>query len=132
MDFRYEENRDEVLEQDVQPESIGQKLRLMNDADRTFCVLSVSDHLYIQCAGSADRMIVEMRRPTGDGFRHYAIGHVVEHVEKTGPLRLRTKRERQVSETFDAAGAEALFLAFAAASDIPSTFTKRDMTDIFA
>jgi len=130
MEFRYEVSRQEVLETDVPQERIAQMLRLMDDLDRTFCVLSFSDHLYMQCAGSAQEMIVEMRIPYHDEFRHFAIGQEVQTTKKTGLLRAKSSN-REVVETFDAAVSDVLFRHFAETQEIPPGFVKRDMTDFF-
>ncbi|WP_172250964.1 hypothetical protein [Saccharibacillus deserti] len=130
MEFRYEVSRHEVLETDVPQERIAQMLRLMDDLDRTFCVLSFSDQLYIQCAGSAEEMIVEMRVPHRDEFRHFAIGQEMQIPKKNGFLRPKSSN-REVVETFDAAVSEVLFRYFAETRDIPPGFVKRDMTDFF-
>lgn len=118
MEFRYEENRRDVTEQQASRERIRQILDRMDDLNRTYCGLTVSDNLYIQCAGSYEEMIVEIRVPHPDGFRHYAIGQILEP-------------SGEVLETFNAETTELLFHSFSETQDVPSEFVKRDMTDEF-
>lgn len=118
MEFRYEENRRDVTEQQASRERIRQILDQMDDLNRTYCGLTASDNLYIQCAGSYEEMIVEIRVPHAEGFRHYAIGHISEP-------------GGEAVETFNAEITETLFYSFTRTHDVPSEFVKRDMTDEF-
>ncbi|OWA37418.1 hypothetical protein B9G55_05000 [Saccharibacillus sp. O16] len=125
FELRYEKNDHEVIENNPSRERIGEILRKLDDYKRSFCCLTVHDRLYIQSAGSYEAMIVEMRVPYEDGFRHYAIGHEPERVG-------RTEREREDNEQFDAEEAEKMFLSFIDTYDIPEGYAKRDMSDMFA
>ncbi len=125
MEFRYEEKGREVIENGASRERILQMLRQLDDHKRSYCGLSVSDHLYIQCAGSYESLIVEIRVPHPDGFRHYAIGHEPERSDWS-------EEEQEANERFDAEEAATLFFAFLDTCDVPPSFAKRDMSDMFA
>ncbi|MDO3412209.1 hypothetical protein QWJ34_20770 [Saccharibacillus sp. CPCC 101409] len=131
MEFRYDEGHAEVLELDASPERIAAMLGLLNDRDRTYCSLSVNDGWYIQCAGTAEAMIVEVREPHVSGFRHYAIGKPVQHERKSGLFGLRKETVREADETFDAEETAALFRSFEETRALPGGYVRRDMTGDF-
>ncbi|WP_143536058.1 hypothetical protein [Saccharibacillus sp. O23] len=79
----------------------------------------------IQCAGSYESLIVEIRVPHENGFRHYAIGHEPSRTDWT-------EQEQAENERFDAEEAATLFFAFLDTRDVPLSFAKRDMSDMFA
>jgi len=83
--------------------------------------------VYLQCAGSAERLTVELRARVGDGFVQWVLGRSgedagerEERVEWPGHHTLVHH-----NELHDAAGAAKLFMAYFETADVPADTTRR-------
>lgn len=115
---------------------IQQALSQIQPGYKTFFVLTNSSTgSYIQCAGSAERLTVEMRKYGTHDFRHYVIGKggnksplkvVWAMIEsKDGSIQVHDTEVLNISD------AVTLFHSFYTAGDVPEAFTKRNVTKLY-
>jgi hypothetical protein len=84
---------------------------------------------YLQCAGSASRLVIELRRREGDKHAQYVVGSEPTpgqgmeptEVVKWGKYTLKVHR----SEVYDAEKALPLFLAYVHSGQLPKDTTRR-------
>jgi hypothetical protein len=74
MHFQGEVDNKLIEENNVDFDFIGSFLKQMNQETSSYCVLSLNDSCYIQCAGSSKKLTIEWRNSIDSGFRHYVIG----------------------------------------------------------
>ncbi|TCC36933.1 hypothetical protein [Kribbella sindirgiensis] len=134
----------EVKDPDLLPrEVIEQRLGLLDGVDRYSLSLwrlpvgvpfdrvdlAVWPQEYVQVAGSADRMTVEVRRPGDPGERQYVVGRAVP--DNSGPagevvIRWNGCESRVYSyEVFSAAEAAEVFVRYYETGQVPDTFRLR-------
>jgi hypothetical protein len=86
---------------------------------------------YLQAAGSADRMTVEIRKPGGEqwevGWVRYIVGRPhIGDLPLTAAITLPdTVEMRSDAEIFDAEGAAKIFISYYETGDIPSGYSMR-------
>jgi hypothetical protein len=86
---------------------------------------------YIQCAGSADRMTVEVRRVTGGNAEHFVVGHgpngenrgIEETIDWDGVATVIAP-----NEVFSAEGAAELFFSYYRTGWLPSKYVLRPLS----
>lgn len=131
MEFRYEV--DNYVMEDIDPEVdfVYGFLNQMNNSTSSFCTLSFSDSLYIQCAGSKSRMTIEIRTPDQNGFRHFVVG--VKSLLKTSTKVSYSGSEIKVksNEVLNHNQAIELFRAFIIEKKILDEYTLRETTEMF-
>lgn len=85
---------------------------------------------YLQCAGAADAMTVELREPAGDEARHYVIGKA----PVTGTASVEIEFDEYAvdvhpEEVFTAAEAGEVFLAYMDTGTVPDRWHRREITE---
>jgi hypothetical protein len=126
-------------------EEIRRLLWRLNGSDRYSFILSrlpegkrldevsVENELgeYLQCAGSADRMTVEMRTVMADGSeQQFVVGRPCDTIDAMRTVEVRwnevVTRVRQ-NEVFNADEAAAIFVAYYETAQIPSSYVLRSV-----
>ena len=116
--------------------NIQQALLRIHPTTKSFFVLTnQSTGSYIQCAGSAERLTVEMRIYASDFFKHYVVGKggnksplkvIWSTIEsKAGVVRVHN------SEVLNINDAVTLFHSFFYTGDVPKAYTKRNVTKLY-
>jgi hypothetical protein len=133
MEFQYEVDNHVMEDIDPEIDFINDFLKQMNNNTSSFCTLSYSDFLFIQCAGSKSRMTIEYRSPDKSeiGFRHFVIG--VKRLIKTttkvsysgGEIKVRT------NEVLNYEQAVELFKMFINERMILGEYVLRETTGMF-
>lgn len=114
---------------------IQQALLQIHPTTKSFFVLTnPGTGSYIQCAGSAERLTVEMRRYDAYSFKHFIIGKggnksplnvtwaTIE--SKAGAIQVHD------AEVLNVTDAETLFYSFYTTGDVPEVYTKRNVTKL--
>jgi hypothetical protein len=87
---------------------------------------------YLQCAGSANRMTVEVRRILPTGLGHYVIGRVPTEEDLGAPETIYWSDyvvQVSTNELFDSHEAETLFVAYYDTNWVPDEYVLRPMKD---
>ncbi|PZM65266.1 hypothetical protein [Paenibacillus dendritiformis] len=131
MHFQYEV--DSQLLERHNPAILG-FIGQLNADTRSYCTLTLGEDEYIQCAGSASALTVEVRIPGDEpGFRHFVAGVKAEYL-------LRADAEVTYSggtiyvkeiEVLNAGQASELFQYFVQNKQIPLDYAARDITNMF-
>jgi hypothetical protein len=97
--------------------------------DSTFADMNLdSVSSYIQCAGSADRLTVEVRRQDGDAKEHYVVGRSTQAIESPLTTVVRWGTHEVIihpHEVFDADEACLLFSAYYETNWVPGGYSLR-------
>lgn len=84
---------------------------------------------YIQCAGSKDRLTVEIRRLEAGVHQQYVVGAAVTPVAPSGPREVLKWDSFQTSvyenEIFDAGRASIVFVEYFNNGDVPASYSLR-------
>lgn len=112
---------------------IHQALLQIHPSTKSFFILT--DPItgsYIQCAGSAERLVVELRKYSDDAFKHYVIGKGANKsplkvtwatVEsKAGAIQVHD------SEVLNIRDAQTLFHSFFFSEEVPGAYSRRNVT----
>ncbi|MDQ0194589.1 hypothetical protein [Paenibacillus wynnii] len=131
MEFQIEVDNHVMEEIDPEFDFVTDFLIQMNGSTNSFCTVSHSDYLFIQCAGSKSKMTIEYREPDNDGFRHFVIGvrSIIETNTKVsysgGEIKVRT------NEVLNYEQAEELFKTFINERRILDKYVLRETTKMF-
>ena len=83
---------------------------------------------YIQCAGSDDRITVEVRRRRGDRFEHFVVGRAEKHGDGGKKVTIHWDSAETVvapNEVLTPSEAAELFLAYYRTGWVPSRYVLR-------
>jgi len=110
-------------------------LRYIDPVKKAYFILENNTASYIQCAGSKERLCVELRKVTENQFQHFVIGRIqnknsfpvvwtIIH-SKAGPIHVHE------NEVLDIADAIKLFELFYQGENLPNTYNQRNITRSF-
>jgi hypothetical protein len=86
---------------------------------------------YIQCAGSADRMTVEVRRLNGDNYEHFVVGRAPNGQDHGKEETIHWDDVNTVvapNEVFSADEAADIFLSYYRTGSVPSSYVLRPLS----
>jgi len=95
------------------------------------CDLDAEVDEYIQCAGSADRLTIEVRKREAKGLVQYVVGSQLHEQDSPRPTEEVGWGDHAVhvydQELFDATSALPIFLEYGATGELPDGFTTREL-----
>ena len=125
-----EEGQEKTIEIDF-VENIENFLNKLDPDKSPYMILEGKNGDYIQCAGSKERLTVEVRFYTDVSFKHYRVGKNYNSsvwykiICKVGPIRVLENEVLVQEELLD------LFKYFYTDNDIIPTYSKRNITKNF-
>jgi hypothetical protein len=115
--------------------TIENAISQLDSSTISFCILESNNGDYIQCAGKVDRMTIEIRKYTGDSFKHYRIGNtkgkrflktIWTTIDcKVGLIRVHDYEVLQLNDAFS------LFLDFYKNQEFEKSYNMRNITKDF-
>jgi hypothetical protein len=108
--------------------------KVLNDLDpviQPYVILEDENDDFIQCAGSKNNLVVEIRLHNGNSFKHYILGKKEENKVwhtincKVGPIRVLGHEDLTLKHAIE------LFNNFYFLKDIIPTYNKRNITKQF-
>lgn len=136
MTFTEDNNIDSIETQNPDWNKIDLSLKLIDPLIKTFFVLTNDFGSYIQCAGSKDRLAIELREFESQNiFKHFVIGKggntnplktIWTQIDcRVGPIRIHDNEVLTIKDAID------LFNIFFNSEKIPLTYKKRNVTKQF-
>lgn len=104
---------------------------VVNNLNSSYVILENENGDYIQCAGTSEGLVVEVRFYYQDSFKHFILGtkdqskvwHTIHG--NIGPIRVLGHEKLKVSD------ARELFKYFYSSSDVLPSYNKRNITKQF-
>lgn len=116
-------------------QSIDKHISTLNGDSISFCILESPNGDYIQCAGSVDKMTIELRIYNNSSFKHYRLGYITKKKLfknvwstidcKVGPIRVH---DNEVLELSDALS---IFKGFFIGNNLTKEYNRRNITKDF-
>ena len=136
MIFTEDNNIDTIDTQNPDWNRIDISLKLIDPLIKSFFILTNDLGSYIQCAGSKDRLTIELREcENQNSFKHFVIGKgentsplntIWTQIDcRVGPIRIHDNEVLTIKDAID------LFRAFFNDEKIPLTYKKRNVTKQF-